>query len=155
MNGFSEMEARDLLKVNFEYSYLHEDWVEPLERALEGLTPEQAAWRPNGEAMGIWDIVLHMAVWNENIVERIETGERAHPLEGAWPPLPDARTEETWEVSKARLWKSIQGLANLIETVSFDLVRASPFGFGDLVCRFSHMAYHSGQIVKLRECQGW
>lgn len=155
MNGLSETEVRDLLRVNFEYSYLHDDWVEPLGRALKGVTAEQAAWRPNSNAMGIWDIVLHVAVWNENIVERIETGEQAHPLEGAWPPLPDARTEQAWEASKSRLWKSIERLESLIKNVPFEQVRSSPYGFDDLVCRFNHMAYRSGQIVKIRECQGW
>jgi hypothetical protein len=151
----TEQEIRDLLLINFEYSHQHDDWVYPLADALDGITAEQAAWKPGPGLMGIWDIVLHVAAWNENIIERIETGQKARPSEGAWPPKPDSLTEANWEAAKTRLWASIAALRKLIETVPFEKVHSSPYGFGDLVCRFSHMAYHGGQIVKIRECQGW
>lgn len=153
--GLNESETRELLQIEFEYSFLHDDWVFPLTDALDGITADQAAWRPGTDLMGIWDIVLHIAVWNENIIERIQTGERAHPKEGAWPPLPDVLSEETWDAAKARLWKSVDDLKHLIQTVSFEKIRSSPYGFGDLTCRFIHMAYHCGQIEKLRECKDW
>ena len=150
-----DQELRNLLLVAFEYTYLHEDWSHPLDEALAGLTVEQAAWRPGGKEMGIWDMVLHLAVWNENIIERIETGQNAHPAEGAWPPIPEAKGEADWEVGKARLWASLDSLKNLLETAPFEKIRSSPYGFPDLVCRFTHIAYHIGQIVKIREIQGF
>lgn len=154
-DGMTEQEVRDLLRVGLDYSYLHDDWSEPLTQALEGINAEQAAWRPGPELMGIWDIALHLAVWNENIVERIETGERAHPREGAWPPRTESLGEADWEAAKSRLWHSIEALGNLIDNVPFDKIRSSPYGFGDFTCRFTHLAYHIGQIVKIRECNGW
>ncbi len=151
-----DQELRELIRINFEYSYLHDDWVFPLEDALEGLTAEQAAWRPpSEEAMGIWDIVLHLATWNRNIIERIETGENAHPTGGAWPARPEELGEREWDGAKAELWDSIAALKGLIESGAMEKIKESPYGFADLLCRFTHMAYHSGQIVKIRECQGW
>ena len=78
---------RDVL-IAFEYSYQHDDWVYPLADALAGITVDEAVWTPGPDVKGIWDIVLHMAVWTENIVERMRSGERVRPAEGAWPPLP-------------------------------------------------------------------
>ena len=32
-----------------------------------------------------------------------------------------------------------------------DKINASPYGLGDLICRFTHNGYHLGQISKIRE----
>lgn len=155
-HGLNEIETRELLTTNLEYSYAHEDWVFPLTNALEGLTAQQAAWRPTGDAlMGVWDIVLHLTAWNDNIMVRIETGQPTHPAEGAWPPRPEELSEGAWRDAQERLWESIARLDAFIQTVPLDQIRSSPWGFGDLVCRFLHLAYHGGQITKIRECQGW
>lgn len=155
MKAMGEAEVREFLRVGFEYTYAHDDWVFPLDQALEGISAEQAAWRPGPDLMGIWDIVLHLAVWNENIVERIETGLAAHPAEGAWPPKAETATQVEWEKAKARLWGSVESLKSLLATAPFEKIHKSPYGFPDLLCRFTHMGYHLGQIEKLRECKGW
>lgn len=146
-----EQDVRRLLVTTLEYAYLYDDWVFPLGEALEGLTPVQAAWRPSPDAKGIWDIVLHVAVWNENIVERIESGEGVRPQEGAWPELPEVRTEEDWQIATNRLWKSIYKLKEVLTSAPFELIENSPWGFPDLMCRIIHVAYHVGQIAKIRE----
>jgi hypothetical protein len=142
---------KDILTA-WEYSYLHDDWVNPLEEALEGVTAEQALWRPGPDAMGIWDIVLHLAVWNENIVERVETGQAARPWEGAWPAIPEAKDEPAWEASKQRLTDSLESVRKMIEATSIEKIQASTYGLPDLLCRITHNGYHLGQITKIREC---
>lgn len=137
----------------FEYSYKHEDWVYPLADALDGVTAEEAAWRPGPDLKGIWDIVLHMAVWTENIILRMRTGDRAHPAEGAWPPPPVVPGEAAWEEAKRRLWDSLAALQSYMESNPPAALMAGPYGFPDLLCRFIHNAYHIGQITKLRECR--
>lgn len=135
-----------------EYSYLHDEWVNPLSEALQGVTAEEAAWRPP-DAMGIWDIVLHMAVWTENIVERMRTGQKARPDEGAWPSLPAVRHEAAWERDKRRLWTALDALRAYLLSLPPEGLMAGPWGLADLLCRFIHNAYHIGQITKLRECR--
>jgi hypothetical protein len=158
---------RDVL-IAFEYSYKHDDWVNPLADALAGVTAAEAAWRPGPDLKGIWNIVLHMAVWTENIVERMRSGERVRPAEGAWPPPPadhpsgpgtraagDAAggypDEAAWEAAQRRLWDALAALQAYIETNTLDALAGSPYGLGDLFCRFIHNAYHIGQITKMRE----
>lgn len=153
--GMTEQELRDLLLTTFEYTYLHDHWSHPLAEALDGLTAEQAAWQPGPDLMGIWDIVLHVALWNDNIIERIQTGEMVYPAGDAWPAKPLNLSEANWEAGKAEFWASTERLKHLIQTESLEAIRASPYSFADLACRFTHMAYHIGQIVKIRECQGW
>lgn len=85
--------TREDLRIAFEYSWRHDDWVNPLRDALEGITAENALWRPSApDAHGIWDIVLHLAVWNEHIVERVDTGRAVRPSEGSFGlPCPKRR----------------------------------------------------------------
>jgi len=148
----NDEDLRQLLVIGHEYSYLHDDWVHPLREALHGLTPEQALWRPTPNAKGIWDIVLHLAAWAENIVERVETGEKTRPKEGHWPPPPEKPTNEAWQHAQDRLHKAQVAMRKMIDETPIEKIEQSPYGTGDLLCRFIHNAYHIGQIVKMREC---
>ncbi len=147
-----EQALRHEIKVAFEYSYLHDDWVTPLEEALEGVTAEQALRRPRPNSKGIWEIVLHLAMWNENIVDRIRTGQPTRATEEHWPPLPPTPDEAAWEAAKKRLWDSLESMRVAIEAAPMEKIVGMHYGLGDLFCRFNHLAYHGGQIVKLREC---
>lgn len=146
-----EQTMRREVLVAYEYSYEHDDWLHPLSEALAGVTAAEALWRPGPSLKGIWDIVLHMAVWTENIVERMRSGQRARPAEGAWPPPPDVADEAAWQAAQRRLWDALAALRVYMEGNSLDALAAGPYGLADLFCRFIHNAYHIGQITKLRE----
>ena len=139
------------LRVGWEYAYLHDDWVTTLEEALDGVDAVQAHWRPPSGAMGIFDIVMHLTVWNEDIVIRIQTGQKSHPKEGAWPPRPSSPNKGEWLRWRKRLWESCSKVDRLLHSTTMDQINASPYGLGDLLCRLTHMGYHIGQITKLRE----
>jgi len=154
---------RDVL-IAFEYAHNEDDWVFPLADALDGVTAQAALWKPDPNdpaSRCIWQIVLHMAAWNENIVERMGQRTRnepmGHPSEGAWPSLPNTLDEVAWEASKQRLWKSLAALRAHIETTpTTAMLDQGTVGYSqlaDLFCRFTHIAYHIGQITKMRECQ--
>lgn len=135
----------------FEYSYEHDDWVNPLSEALAGVSAEAALWRPGPGMKRIWDIVLHMAVWTENIIERMRSGQNASPAEGHWPPPPVAPDDAAWEAAQRRLWEALAALRAYMEAHSLDALAAGPYGLADLFCRFIHNAYHIGQITKMGE----
>lgn len=142
---------RNQLAVAFEYAYLHDDWVNPLAEALAGVTVNEALWKPVADSKCIWEIVLHMAVWNENIVERIRSGQPVRPAEGAWPTLPDSPTGPAWEVAQRRLTDSLAAVRETIESTPLEGLLNAPWGIADLLCRYIHNGYHIGQITKLRE----
>lgn len=144
---------REIFLAGCDYSSVLDEWVEPMEKALSGQTAAQAIERPGGpETKGVWDIVLHMAVWNENIVERVKTGQKSVPAEGAWPRPPEHPAEMAWEDAKKRLMVSVSNLRNLIQECPMDQLITNGYGLADILCRFIHNGYHLGQIVKLREC---
>ena len=156
---------RDLLTA-FEYSYLHDDWVNPLSETLDGVTVAEALWKPGtspqpsppgrGQSKCIWEIVLHMANWTENIVERMRGDRKARPADGPWPAVPAVVDEGAWADAQSRLWRSLDVLRAEMQTVSMAVLMEEPWEDGsvlaDLFCRFTHNAYHIGQITKMREC---
>lgn len=146
---------REKLRVGWEYTWRHDSWVEPLADALEGVTAEQASRPPAESSESIWRIVLHLAVWNENIVARVEQNSQLHPDEGAWPNLPESLSEENWSMAKQRLSDSIELVDLMLRETPIDQLLNNGYGFADILCRFTHMGYHIGQIVKTREILGF
>ncbi|MCW5936793.1 MAG: DinB family protein [Fimbriimonadaceae bacterium] len=144
------------LAVAWEYTHAHDEWVEPLERLLSGVTAEQAAERQRPDEPGIWEIVLHLATHNEDMVERVRTGRPTVKPQGDWPPLPSVKGEAEWGEAKARLVESVRALGEMIERTPLAQIQASPYGLADLLCRYTHMGYHLGQITKMRVWpDGW
>ncbi|HWD40250.1 MAG TPA: DinB family protein [Fimbriimonas sp.] len=152
------MNEREMLRevaVGFEYSYQHDDWITPLDEALEGLSAVQASWKWTPDSKCIWEIVLHLAVWNQNMVDRVRTREQSRPVEGAWPSLPPVCDEAGWEAAKERLRDALRSFEQMLETTTLDEIQASPYGLADLLCRLTHNGYHLGQISKMREWMAW
>lgn len=152
---------RDVLAA-FEYAHNEDDWVTPLADALAGVTVQEAAWKPgegSPDVRCIWQIVLHMMAWTDNIVQRMAQRNRGEPPgkppEGDWPPLPATMDEAAWENAQRRLWDALAALRAHIETTPpAALLNQGNVGysqFADLLCRLIHNAYHIGQITKLRE----
>lgn len=147
----TEKEIVQAVDVAFEYSYMHDDWVTPLDEALEGLSADEASRSPKPGAKSIWEIVLHLAVWNENIVARVKTRAVSRPEEGAWPPLPANASEDAWQQAQSRLRQSLLSVRDLLQSTTLEQIQASPYGLADVLCRLTHNGYHIGQFVKIRE----
>jgi hypothetical protein len=147
---------RDVL-IGFEYSYLHDSWVNPLSEALADVTAQEAVWRPAPDAKCIGEIVLHMSVWNENGVWLLHGNLPRKPPEGDWPLLPMPLEEAGWEGIQTRLWNSLAAIRAALEQISIPALLTHPEGaygspLAEILCRFAHNAYHIGQITKMREC---
>lgn len=146
----------------FEYAHNREDFIYPLADALAGVTVQGALWRPGPDSRGIWDMVLHMASWTENGVQRMRSGKHSRPSEGAWPPLPAVPDEAAWQEAQRRLWDALAALrAQIQATPSTALLECTVTNahqnwspLEEVLCRLIHNAYHIGQITKLRELRG-
>ncbi|MFT3683745.1 MAG: hypothetical protein QM783_02265 [Phycisphaerales bacterium] len=85
-------------------------WAASWRASLEGLTAEQAAWKPTnapgvtGERRSIWQHVLHMCFWREDTLRRLTDPTKATEAavaSGNFPAVSDT-TEEAWGEAKAR-----------------------------------------------------
>src|SRR5215468_746066 len=65
---FSYMD-REVLLEQFKACYDENNWFVALKNALDGVTAEQAAWKPKTLDNSIWELVNHLAYWNERYLQ--------------------------------------------------------------------------------------
>jgi hypothetical protein len=128
---------------------------------LDGITPQQAASMPVPRAHSIWELVLHMTGWANEVRARLEGAPAGEPPAGDWPPVPDA-TPDAWARSVEALVASHRALAQAIRAAG-DGALAAPVidrrdpaagtGLSKYITLHGlvhHTAYHSGQLAMLR-----
>jgi uncharacterized damage-inducible protein DinB len=144
----------DQLKSAFEGNAWHGPSVR---EALDGVNAEQAHARPLANAHSIWELIHHIAVW-ENVGRRRLTGDRAaidisSPED--WPPADDT-SEAAWEQAKAALDRGHQALVKVIANVPESrldepILEGMSTVYVTLHGVIQHDLYHAGQIAMLKK----
>jgi uncharacterized damage-inducible protein DinB len=117
--------------------------------ALEGLTAEQAAWKPQGQkTRSIWEIVKHIASGKEFVVRRLDS-ELAAIEE--WPKIEEV-SEEAWAETLEQLKRCQERLFQAVGKLKDEQLE-EPIG-EHLFGLIAHDCYHTGQILTLRQLQG-
>ena len=143
----------DQLKRAFE----GEAWHGPSVRELLATTTcAQAAERPIPGAHTIWEIVVHMGVW-ESVARRRLLGETIAdlPPEQDWPAVKNA-TEPAWRKELEELEKSHVQMRRAIAELTDERLRERVPGEGYTVYVMlhgviQHDLYHAGQIALLKK----
>ena len=82
------MEIVDWIVEHVEMTYRKGNWAGPgVLPALEGLTAEEAAWRPNAEQKTAGEMIRHMAYWKDAVTSRLTGGSWAYKEEDNWRPV--------------------------------------------------------------------
>lgn len=138
-------------------------WYGFIQRLLDGLTPEQALWKPAPERHNIWQIVRHITFWRRYMIARLEQAPLPDPETGDWSD-PPATDEAAW---KAELEEYYRNQARFVEVINscgaagasqLDDAAAEERGaqvFHSAYGLLSHDSYHAGQIAYLRAMQGF
>jgi uncharacterized damage-inducible protein DinB len=133
-------------------------WQGPSVReALAGVTAAQAQARPLTNAHSIWELVQHIAVW-ENVGRRRLEGDRA-PVDISSPedwPLADEKNQTAWEQAKAALDRGHESLREAIARVPESRLDEPIFeGMSTVYVTLhgviQHDLYHAGQIAMLKK----
>lgn len=132
---------------------------------LRDVDAETAASHPIPGAHSIWEVVLHLTGWTDEVGRRLEGHEPGQPPAGDWPAPPEP-TAASWQAAldglaaaQGRLEARLLAFpaARLAERVGS--VRDAPLGTGVsfegmLNGLLQHNAYHGGQIALLRRASG-
>ncbi len=141
-----------------------EAWHGPaFKQALEGVTATEASARLVPSVHTIWEIVLHMTAWTDEVERRLRENVRPLSSEADWP-APRAGDESAWseatgaltdahrrlrqtirEFPPSRLDEHLAGLTSEPAATSFYVM---------LHGLAQHDAYHTGQIAILRKAIG-
>jgi len=135
--------------------YYGDAWHGPsLQEALSGLKAARAAAKPLPNAHSIWEIVSHIAGW-ENVFRRRLEGEKqaTEPEAGDFPRVEDSN-EQAWLRTLSNLESEHEKLLKVISGFS-DESLGEKVAHRDYSLRFflhgiiRHHVYHTGQIAIL------
>jgi uncharacterized damage-inducible protein DinB len=144
--------------------YSGDPWHGPSTVALlAGLTAEEAAAHPVVDGHSIWELVLHLTAWQNEVRRRLGGKPATFPSEGDWRQ-PEKVTGAAWAAVRKDLGDSLaallEDLGSLsesdLETTVGALSSQDPAAVTHITHRamlsglLQHAAYHSGQIAVLR-----
>jgi uncharacterized damage-inducible protein DinB len=150
--------SKEILLNQHSACYDENGWFVALKSALEGVTAEQAAWKPQNIDNSIWETVNHIIFWNERWLQRYRD-ELTKPEDvenkGTF------KSEETdWQATLEKLNAVMDEWREKLESID-DAKLESPVNDeyqapwrSPLAHQNIHNAYHIGQIVLLRKLQG-
>jgi uncharacterized damage-inducible protein DinB len=123
---------------------------------LKDVNAATAAARPMPDAHNIWELVLHVAVWDRATLRRL-AGERTQPTGlDNFPLVPAPAGERAWNKAVSDLRRTHQTLvktvAALPEPRLWERVPGKRYNFYHLLHGVAqHELYHAGQIAILKK----
>jgi uncharacterized damage-inducible protein DinB len=131
-------------------------WHGPsLKENLLGVSTAQAAAKPIANAHSIWELVLHIAAWEEVFLRRLEGQPVVEPEEGDFPPVNES-SEAAWQRTLQWMDDVHEKLLARISALTEDRLDEVVIG-KDYTIRYllhgivRHQVYHSGQIALLKK----
>jgi len=128
---------------------------------LADVTAEEAASRPVAAAHSVWQLVLHMTAWADEVRARVAGALAGNPAMGDWPRVGKVGAAR-WEAARAALFEAYRALhADIAVLAASDLDRPTNdprnSKTGEGMSRYvtihgviHHAAYHAGQIALLK-----
>jgi uncharacterized damage-inducible protein DinB len=149
----------ELLAQQIRRAFEGEAWHgDPLNAILENVTPEQAAAHPVKGAHSIWELLLHIAAWDNAVLRRAEGATvRVSDAEN-FPPVTDG-SPEAWAKALATARETHNKLVAKVASFSDSRLHERVPGKTDEYHTFyymfsgiaQHELYHAGQIAVLKK----
>src|SRR5579863_8004901 len=61
---------RSVLLRQFQNTWNKEEWFVPVSIAVEGLTAQQAMWKPNDSSHSVGELAYHLLFWNKQSLDK-------------------------------------------------------------------------------------
>jgi len=120
-----------------------QDWFVPVKPALEGVTPAQASWKPQGGDHSIGQLANHLLFWNSQNLAKFKK---------VAPAKFDGNNDETFNAFDQAKWDEVRAkLETLVAAADEKTLQSWAPTLGRIA---THNAYHTGQILVLRKMQG-
>jgi uncharacterized damage-inducible protein DinB len=135
-------------------------WHLSLLACVEGVSAAQAAWTPAHDRNSIWKIVEHVALWKEDMTNRL-TGRLRRPASfdaGDWAAPPEP-ADEHWRAALRRLEEAHASMRQALARHDDEDLGVPAPGYdrpliADVRGVIAHDSYHAGQICYVRALQG-
>ena len=128
-------------------------WHGPaLKETLADVTAAEAAARPAPGAHSIWELVLHIAAWEDVFRRRLEGEPVNEPAEGDFPQVQD---QQGWNAAVAKLDAAhaqfIEKISTLTDADLSRIVEGKDYTIAYMLHGVvRHHVYHAGQVGILK-----
>ncbi len=157
------MTTSEKLADELHHSVFNDPWYgASLKVILDEVTYKQAFNRPIKSAHSIVEITLHLDVWTQEVLDRLNGKVHHEPSVGDWPN-PTGNSEKYWNDTKQQLYDDTNKLIaalknfpteNLNKIVGSERNAAAGTGYTFefmISGLLQHNAYHGGQISLLKK----
>jgi len=127
-----------------------ESWFVPVNIAISGLTPEQAAWKDTTDNHSIAQLVNHLIFWNRQQLAKFK-GEKLLDFDGDNKKTFAGLDKTPWETSVKQIDEVLTAWEKAIEEAD-DAKLATWYSTIEKIS--THNAYHTGQIIYIRKMRG-
>jgi uncharacterized damage-inducible protein DinB len=148
-----------LIAEQFSRAFEGDAWHGPaLLELLEDVDAATAAAKPLANVHSIWELVSHIAVWDDATLRRL-AGEVCQPEGDAnFPPMPQP-TEAAWREAVAQAKRThdrlVKTVGALPDSRLRDQVPGKKYDFQFMLPGVvQHELYHAGQIAILKKARG-
>lgn len=126
------------------------DWFVPVMKSVEGITAQQAMWKPNDSSHSIGQLVYHIWFWNKQSLDKFY-GRTPDKFDGNNDETFNDFTEASWASTVANLGQVMKDWEKAIQE-SDDAKLQS--WYSTIAHINTHTAYHTGQILYVRKLAG-
>jgi uncharacterized damage-inducible protein DinB len=153
---------KEMLLEQFTACYDENGWFVALKNAINGISAEQAAWKPDGADNSIWEMLSHLNYYNFAYLQRFkgfdykytksDNDETFEAAEGA--------SDSDWKLEIERFDAIMTELRDLLTAaddgrLNEDVSEKNQSPWWTVIAHMNiHNAHHGGQIVLLRKLQG-
>jgi uncharacterized damage-inducible protein DinB len=144
------MNTKEIFLKQLQACHDRNTWFVSLQSAINGLTEEQASWKNNEMTNSIWDIVNHLAFYNQRYLNLFKGIPNTKDVDS---------NNSTFRNTDELSWCYT---VELINTIMSDWIKAVQecdqnelnVWSSELAHLTIHTTYHIGQIVHIRKQQG-
>jgi hypothetical protein len=142
-----EVTLRSILLEQFRNAWNKEDWYVPVSVAVDGLTAQQAMWKPADSAHSVGELAYHILFWSRSQLDHFN-GTKSPAFSGNNNETFTAFTEASWASTVQQLNQVMADWEKAIETCDEAKLEKWASGIDHLN---THIAYHTGQILFIRK----
>jgi DinB superfamily len=144
-------DLRGVLMEQLRTTHNAEDWFVPVSIAVDGMTAEQAQWKPAGkDAHSVGQLAYHIWYWDSRALQQFK-GEKPAPFDGNNNETFDKFSAAQWDDLVKKLNQEMADWEAAVQSADEAKLAANASLIAHI---WAHRAYHVGQILYVRKLQG-
>jgi uncharacterized damage-inducible protein DinB len=145
-----EVTLKSILLEQLRASHNVKEWYVPASLAVEGLTPQQAAWTDKSGNHSVGQLTNHLVFWNKRQLAKFK-GEKPAQFSGNNDETFNAFDEKSWAATVKALDEVLTDWEKAVEGADDAKLQKWASTIAHIG---THNAYHTGQIIYVRKLQG-